>query len=57
LPWIVRAARSSPFIAKVAKNVKLAKKDSMIRAVGHERGVMRPVSGGGGHGSIKPAAS
>jgi hypothetical protein len=56
LPWIVRVARGSPFIAKVAKNVKLAKQDSLIRAVGYERGVMRPVSGGG-HGSIKPAAS
>jgi hypothetical protein len=44
------------FITKAAKGVKLAKQESLIRAFGHERRLMRPVSGGG-HGSIKPAAS
>jgi hypothetical protein len=34
-PSIVRAARGSPFIAK---GMKLAKQESLIRAFGHERG-------------------
>jgi hypothetical protein len=36
-PGIVRAARSSPFITKVAEDMKLTKKELLIRASGHER--------------------